>query len=154
MIRPYYTDEWVTIYHGDCREILPQIPDKSIDLVLTDPPYKREYLFLFGELARCAMPVMKDGSLLLTLTGHFSFDKIIKDMTAYLDFYWIGGMPNWLGTIARYHPRQMMMAWKPCVWLSKGNVSKHNYTFDLFKTKGLTAQITSGNNQRDGSIII
>lgn len=37
-MKPYYQDEWVTIYHGDCREILPQI-DK-VDLVLTDPPYK------------------------------------------------------------------------------------------------------------------
>lgn len=39
MIKPYYQDEWVTIYNGDCREVLPQLPDKSIDLVLTDPPY-------------------------------------------------------------------------------------------------------------------
>ena len=39
LTKPYYQDEWVTIYHGDCRDILPQIPDKSIDLVLTDPPY-------------------------------------------------------------------------------------------------------------------
>jgi DNA modification methylase len=28
------------IYCGDCAEILKQIPDKSIDLILTDPPYK------------------------------------------------------------------------------------------------------------------
>lgn len=35
----YYQDESVVIYNADCREILPQIPDKSIDLVLTDPPY-------------------------------------------------------------------------------------------------------------------
>jgi DNA modification methylase len=27
------------IIHGDCRTILPKIPDKAIDLVLTDPPY-------------------------------------------------------------------------------------------------------------------
>jgi site-specific DNA-methyltransferase (adenine-specific) len=38
-LKAYYQDEWVTIYHGDCREILPQILDKSVDLVLTDPPY-------------------------------------------------------------------------------------------------------------------
>ncbi|KKL62604.1 hypothetical protein LCGC14_2183580, partial [marine sediment metagenome] len=37
MFRPYYQDEWVTIYHGDCREILPDLP--KVDLVLTDPPY-------------------------------------------------------------------------------------------------------------------
>src|SRR5208283_3059848 len=27
------------IYQGDCLEIMKDIPDKSIDLVLTDPPY-------------------------------------------------------------------------------------------------------------------
>lgn len=27
------------IVHGDCRDVLPKIPDKAIDLVLTDPPY-------------------------------------------------------------------------------------------------------------------
>jgi len=35
----YYQDDAVYIIHGDCREVLPLIPDKSIDLVLTDPPY-------------------------------------------------------------------------------------------------------------------
>ena len=39
MIKPYYQDNYVTIYHGDCREVLPELPDKSVDLVLTDPPY-------------------------------------------------------------------------------------------------------------------
>jgi len=39
MIPVYYQDEWATIYHGDCREIMPIFPDASIDLVLTDPPY-------------------------------------------------------------------------------------------------------------------
>ncbi len=37
--KPYYQDESVAIYHSDCRLLLPLIPDKSIDLVLTDPPY-------------------------------------------------------------------------------------------------------------------
>ena len=38
MRKPYYEDEWVTIYHGDCREILPQLA--VVDCVLADPPYK------------------------------------------------------------------------------------------------------------------
>ena len=40
-IEPYYYDREYgqVIYCADCREILPLIPDKSIDLVLTDPPY-------------------------------------------------------------------------------------------------------------------
>lgn len=36
-MKHFYQDEAVTIYHGDCREILPQL--ESVDLVLTDPPY-------------------------------------------------------------------------------------------------------------------
>ena len=34
---PYYEEAGITIYHGDCREILPTLP--KVDLVLTDPPY-------------------------------------------------------------------------------------------------------------------
>lgn len=34
---PYYQDDWVTIYHGDCREVFPYLP--QFDLLLTDPPY-------------------------------------------------------------------------------------------------------------------
>lgn len=34
---PYYKQDRIVIYHGDCREILPYLP--KVDLVLTDPPY-------------------------------------------------------------------------------------------------------------------
>jgi len=36
-VTPYYERDGITIYHGDCREILPGLP--KVDLVLTDPPY-------------------------------------------------------------------------------------------------------------------
>lgn len=36
-MKPYYQDEAVTIYHGDCREIVPTLG--KFDLLLTDPPY-------------------------------------------------------------------------------------------------------------------
>lgn len=36
---PYYEQDGITIYHADCRDILPLIEPGSIDLVLTDPPY-------------------------------------------------------------------------------------------------------------------
>jgi len=37
MIKPYYSEPGIEIYHGDCRDILPHLP--KVDLVLTDPPY-------------------------------------------------------------------------------------------------------------------
>lgn len=36
MIRPYYEHGGITIYHGDCRDVLPTL---SADVVVTDPPY-------------------------------------------------------------------------------------------------------------------
>ena len=35
----YYTDDKVTLYHGDCLGVLATLPDASIDAVVTDPPY-------------------------------------------------------------------------------------------------------------------
>ena len=35
--KPYYEHAGISIYHGDCRDILPLLP--KVDLVLTDPPY-------------------------------------------------------------------------------------------------------------------
>ena len=57
MMKPYYQDDYCTIYHGDCREILPTLP--KVDLVLTDPPYGISHPCNFkkrgrGKLANCS----------------------------------------------------------------------------------------------------
>lgn len=39
MIRPYYDKDDITIYHGDLLDVLPQLPETSVDGVVTDPPY-------------------------------------------------------------------------------------------------------------------
>jgi DNA modification methylase len=36
-VTPYYADDAVTLYHGDCREILPTL--EAVDHVISDPPY-------------------------------------------------------------------------------------------------------------------
>lgn len=36
-MKPYFQDDAVTIYHGDCRDIAPNLG--RFDLLLTDPPY-------------------------------------------------------------------------------------------------------------------
>lgn len=35
-MRPYYDHGGITIYHGDCREVLPHV---TADVLVTDPPY-------------------------------------------------------------------------------------------------------------------
>jgi len=43
-VKPYYEDEWVTLFHGDCLDVLRTLPDASVDSVVTDPPYGLEFM--------------------------------------------------------------------------------------------------------------
>lgn len=38
-MQPYYQDEWVTLYHGDCRDVLPGLCHDPL-IVVTDPPWE------------------------------------------------------------------------------------------------------------------
>ncbi len=35
----HYTDQWLTIYEGDCREVMADLPESSVHTVITSPPY-------------------------------------------------------------------------------------------------------------------
>lgn len=39
MAVPYFADDLVTLHHGDCLEVMPGLPDESVDIVVTSPPY-------------------------------------------------------------------------------------------------------------------
>ena len=39
MLKPYYEQDGVTIYNGDCRDVTSLFPANSVDLLWTDPPY-------------------------------------------------------------------------------------------------------------------
>lgn len=43
-VKPFYQEPAGVIYCADCLDILPRIPDKAIDLVLTDPPYGMKFV--------------------------------------------------------------------------------------------------------------
>ena len=68
-MKPYFQDDAVTIYHGDCREILPSLP--KVDLVLTDPPYPEHKYFdatheFVREVALLTKCVMAEDSWFIT----------------------------------------------------------------------------------------
>jgi DNA modification methylase len=41
---PWHHDDRATIYTGDCLEVLRELPDASVDAVVTDPPYGLEFM--------------------------------------------------------------------------------------------------------------
>jgi DNA modification methylase len=38
-LSPYYSDELITLWHGDCLPVMRAMADGSIDIVVTSPPY-------------------------------------------------------------------------------------------------------------------
>jgi site-specific DNA-methyltransferase (adenine-specific) len=81
---PYYDHAGITIYHGDCREILPTLP--KVDLVLTDPPYSS------GGAMRSDRNIATSSKYQLTGTsiehGEFSGDnRDQRSLTLWLSFW-------------------------------------------------------------------
>ncbi len=49
MKSPYYQQEGITIYHGDCREVMAGLPDGLCSLTVTSPPYNMRTRIRNGE---------------------------------------------------------------------------------------------------------
>lgn len=41
---PLFTDDFVTIYHGDCLAVMADMPAGSVDAIVTDPPYGLSFM--------------------------------------------------------------------------------------------------------------
>jgi DNA modification methylase len=44
VFRVAYESEWATVYEGDARDVLPTFETESFDLIVTDPPYGKEFV--------------------------------------------------------------------------------------------------------------
>lgn len=58
-MKPYYDEDGCTIYHGDCREVLPRL--EPCDLLFTSPPYgaQRDYAAPIGDWSELVPPIME-----------------------------------------------------------------------------------------------
>jgi len=82
--KPYYTTDFGAAYLGNARELLQDLPDESVNLIVTSPPYalhfkkeygnveKHEYVPWFLEFARQFHRVLtRDGSLVIDIGGSY-----------------------------------------------------------------------------------
>ena len=76
-MEPYYERDGITIYHGDCREILPELP--AVDLLLTDPPYGINWMTPVGPSRGPGRKVSGDTSLIdiLPIIAHPSATAVV-----------------------------------------------------------------------------
>ena len=71
---PHYTDPLVTLYLGDCLDVMRELPDASVDSVVTDPPYGLEFMGKewdrLGDLRQRGDPTFKEGERRHGLVRH------------------------------------------------------------------------------------
>lgn len=84
-MRAYYETNGVTLYHGDCRDILPGL--SPVDMVLTDPPYGIDvnngdlaHRHMIERAAKClpvvSRAIMNDGREVAQDLYAFLFDQV------------------------------------------------------------------------------
>ena len=119
----------LNIRAGDFREVLADIPDASVDLLLTDPPYAEKDIPLYGDLGAFAARVLKPGGSLICYTGQsilpWTFDKLREHLR-----YW------WTFSLEHRHGGQQMpgkfvlIEWKPILWFVKERRANQEFVAD------------------------
>lgn len=95
------------VYHGNCTELGVVIPDESIDLIFTDPPYPHEFLPLYSWLSGWADRVLKPGGFCLAYAGKTALPEVMGRLGEYLQYYWIFDI---------YEPGASASLWKWRLW--------------------------------------
>lgn len=106
------------LYHGDFREIGDKIPDASVDLIFTDPPYDRKAIELFDGLGKFAARVLRPGGSLVAYIGHIQLPDAVADLSQHLRYWWTCACVHG-GQQARMTEYGIVAGWKPILWFVK-----------------------------------
>jgi len=94
-LRPYFEIDGVTLYHGDCRDVLPELPAESFDMVLTDPPYLVSYT---GRWGKHHEPIVGDSDPSWVHPAFCEIWRVLKRDSLCLSFYGWTNADIFLGT--------------------------------------------------------
>lgn len=130
----------LAVYHGDFRDHADKIPDDGVDLFLVDPPYDRDSIETYGQIAELAARKLRPGGLLLAYSGVAFLPEIIEGMKAHLQFCWMLSLQH-TGMPGIFHPYKIRCGWKPItLWVKPPVVSFWDPFIDAVvgeKEKGL-----------------
>ena len=82
-----FDDNRIKLHLGDFRQVGNSIPDKSIDLIFSDPPYQE--ISLYEDLANFADRVLVDGGLCLSYIYQSRLEDMLNAMAKYLTYNWL-----------------------------------------------------------------
>jgi len=127
------TADDIQIVHGDFRTL--NLAPASAKLVLTDPPYDRDSIPLWDDLAVLAEKVLVDGGVLLAYTGTMYLPEIIAALSKTLVYRWTLATVH-EGPTSRIHSLNMMTGWSPVVMFTKGKYQAEYAFQDIIKGAG------------------
>jgi len=105
---------------GDFSKI--EIPDNSVDLILTDPPYGGEFSDTWAELGKFAARVLKPSRFLVTYFGQLNLIEFINSLEKHLKYYWTFCLIH-SGNLQLIMPRNIRCGWKPILVFQKAPFS-------------------------------
>jgi 16S rRNA G966 N2-methylase RsmD len=106
------------IFHGDFRELSDQIPDASVELIFTDPPYDKEAAPLYEAAAEVAARILKPGGSMIAYTGQRHLPEVLSGMSKHLAYWWtVAGVHG--GGAQMLQKLGIRCGWKPLVWFVK-----------------------------------
>lgn len=97
---------------GDFRDVLADVPDGSLDLILTDPPYPAEYLPLWTGLAQFAAAKLAPHGVLAAMSGQAHLPDVIARLGEHLIYRWTVAYLM-AGAANVVHARRVSTMWKP-----------------------------------------
>ena len=110
----------ITLYNLPISELADKIEPNSVDVVFTDPPYQKQDLPLFSDLAHFSNKVLKPGGSLLCMTGSMYLPEVLDNLkSSELTYHWsLGYFMN--GPTSRVISRSIFQAFKLVLWFVKG----------------------------------
>ena len=79
----------VDIFLGDSRELSTKmVLESSVDLIYTDPPYSKKYLYLYEWLAKESARVLKPNGFLIVYAGPYWKDAVMAYLNDYLQYFY------------------------------------------------------------------
>jgi len=107
------------LFLGDFREIGDKIPDASVDLIFTDPPYDRKAIELFEPLGKFAARVLRPGGSLIAYIGQIQLPDAVADLSKHLRYWWTCSCYHSGPTLLRMNEYGIVNGWKPMLWFVK-----------------------------------
>ena len=130
---PETTDAYRLIT-SDVSDLSKHLADGSIDLIITDPPYPREFLPVYSALARAASRLLKPGGSLVVMIGQSYLPEVVGLLASVdqLKYQWVLAYLT-PGESPQMWQRKVNTFWKPVLWFVNGQYSG-NWIGDVAKS--------------------